>query len=964
MLNNQNTLSAEELNRQKIEKARKSSLGFFVRRIRVTLLLVLGLTIWGVIAALSMPREANPEVKVPFGVVTTLFPGASPVDVEELITDKIEEKAENLDNVRLITSNSALSLSVVFVEFEAEADLEKSISDLEDAVDQVRNLPEEAEDPVVAEVNFNDVPIVTFSLSGDLTPEEFKVLGEVIQDELEGINGVSEVPLIGVREREITVSLNPGELERLRLPVSGVITALQLANVSAPLGDIELGGTNYNVRSSGKFKSVADLENVVVSNQGGSLVLLSDISDISDELQEETSISRVSIAGSATEPAISLQVFKRTGGNIIRIVDTAKERLSELQDTGVIPSSVAVEVTSDFSQFIRDDFSTLTNSGFQTIVFILVLLTLTLSFRKALVATISIPLVFLMTLGILSLTGSTLNSLVLFSLVLSLGLLVDTIIVLLEGIHDGLRKGFSASDAALYSIQTYKWPIISGVLTTVAAFVPMFLVSGILGEFLKTLPITIAATLGSALFVGLFIMPGLSALLLKKGDQSQHTKKSLIEKYGIDKLAAFYSRHLRSTMVSKRKKWKFVGALTLIFVVSVGLVVTGVIPVQLFPEVDIDTFFVQVELPAGSTLEQTQAITGRVEQELFGFPEIKNFVTNIGVALNTGDGEVRGGESENTAQIVVNLLAEDERERSSIELAKELRETVSGIRGADIEVQELSGGPPTGAPVEIRVVGDDLNDIAFAANQVERILQSIDGVIDIESDSRITPPEFSFSLKHENLGRYGLNAASVAGSLRVAIAGVTVTSLSSSGDDVDIVVKFQEGHTNSTEELKNLSLISPSGNVVKLEQIAEFSITPALESIRHRDLKRLINVRADVDGINAGAVRAEFEKQIEEAGLPAGVSALFGGEVEDIQQSFTELWYSMIVAVILILFIMVLQFDSFKQPIIIVYPVDQNDSVIYHNSGKSNNTQKRRKSKVQTDNQRSKNNPDNCQRKS
>lgn len=918
MPDNQIALSEEELNRKKIEKGSKGFLGFFVKRIRVTLLIILGLTVWGVISAISLPREANPEVKIPFAVVMTLFPGASPQDVEELVTDKIEEKVKNLDDVKLITSTSALSLSSVFVEFEAEADLEKSIADLEDVVDSVRNLPEDAEDPIVSQINFNDVPIVTFSLSGPLTPEEFKALGEMIQDELEAISGVSEVPLVGARTREITVEVNSGELERLRISAVQVATSIQLANVSLPLGDVELGDVLYNVRSSGKLKSVEDLKVVAVANQGSNPVLLGDIANIKDELAEETSISRVSVAGQKTQLAISLQVYKRTGGNIISIVDTAKEKLELLQSAGVIPENVDIEVTSDFSQFIRDDFNTLTNSGLQTIVIILALLSFTLSFRKAIIAIISIPLVFLMALGIISLTGSTLNSLVLFSLVLSLGLLVDTIIVLLEGIHDGLRKGFSPTDAAFYSLETYKWPIISGVLTTVAAFVPMYLVSGILGEFLKTLPTTIASTLGASLFVGLFIMPGISALILRNTKKFQHEKKSFVEKHIIDKLARFYSRNLRSVMISKSKKWKFVGVLILALVVSLGSVAVGIIPVTLFPEIDIDTFFVQIELPAGSTLEQTNAITARVEGVLLEIPEIKNFVTNIGVTLNTGDGELRGGESRNTAQIVVNLLPEKERRRTSIEIAAGVRELIADIGSAEIEVQELSGGPPTGAPVEIRVVGNDLADLSIAASQVEKILSEIEGVIDIQSDSKTTPPEFSFKLKHDNLGRYGLNAASVSGSLRAAIAGVTATSLSIDGEDIDVVIEVLGGKVKSIEEIKNLSLVSPSGQIVKLDQVADFSITPALESIRHRDLKRIVNVRADVEGTSPRAVQSRFEEAVERADLPQGIEALFGGEVEDIQQSFTELWYSMIVAVILILFIMVFQFDSFKQPIIIL----------------------------------------------
>lgn len=917
--NNLNSVSpsSDELDRKKISDAKKSGLSFFIRRPRVTIILIIGIAIWGAIAAFSLPREANPEVEIPFGVVTTLFSGASPADVEELVTDKIEEKLENIDDIKLITSNSSLSFSSVFVEFEASADLDKSIQDLKDAVSEVRGLPEGSEDPEVMEINFNDLPVVTFSVVGDLTDMELKDLAKIIQEQLEAIPGVSQVPVTGVRNREVAVEINPGELERLSVSINQVVMALQGANVNLPLGDIEVGEINYNVRSSGRFAEVSDLNNVVVKNSPAGTVLLSDIATITDGLRELNSVSRVSLDGKNIFPAISMQVYKRTGGNIIEIVDATKEKIEYLEQTGIIPATAEVEVTNDLSQFIREDFNTLSSSGIQTSIIIFVLLTLALSFRKAVTAILAIPLVFMMALGILSLTGSTLNSLVLFSLVLSMGLLVDTIIVLLEGIHAGLRRGFSPMDASLYSLQTYKWPVLAGALTTISAFLPMFLVSGILGEFLKTLPITISATLGSSLFVGLVIMPGVAAFLLSRGRKVNVEEETIFEKYLIHKLEAFYGRVIRKILLTRRLKRRFMGSLATLFVISVMVVASGLIPVQLFPVVDIDYFYVNIELPAGSTLKNSNFVTARLERELFDIPEVKNFVTNIGVSLNTGD-SLFGASNANTAQIVVNLVDAEERARKSFEVASELREKFKEVSGAKITVAEMSAGPPTGAPVEVRVTGDDFVSIEEGASRVIALLKKIDGVINIESDSKLSPPEFSFELRQENLGRYGLSAASVAPALRAAIEGVTATNISLEGEDVDVVVSLANSEIDSVEELKNLGIVSPSGSIVRLDQIARFDISPSLTVIRHRDNERVVNIRADVEGTSPAAVKSLFEEKILEADLPDGVVARFGGEVEDIEQSFTELWYSMIVAVILILFIMVLQFDSFKQPLIII----------------------------------------------
>jgi len=908
---------AEQLNLEKIKRAEKGVLSFFVKKYRINLLLIIGIAIWGIIAGANLPREANPEVKVPFGVVTTIFPGASPADVEELVTDKIEEKIQNIDNVKLITSNSSLSVSSVAVEFEADADLEKSIQDLKDAVDGVTDLPSQAEDPIVSDVNINDQALVTFSFLGDLSSEEFKVLGERIQDELEKVPDVSRVLLVGVQDREIRVRLNEGEMSRLGVSVDQVLGTLRGSNISLPLGDLELSGKVYNIRATGKFETVSDIKNIVIRNDSRGQVLLGDIAVIEDILKERTSISRVSVKGETPKPAISVQIFKKTGGNIIEMVDLSKAKVEELQKTGVIPSSVQAEVTSDLSFFIRNDFNTLQNSGLQTVVMIFVLLTLALSFRKAIVATLTIPLVFFMSLGILSLTGSTLNSLVLFSLVLSMGLLVDTFIVLLEGIHDGIRKGYTPQQAAFYSLETYKWPIISGVLTTISAFVPMFLVSGILGEFLKTLPITISASLGSSLFIGLVILPGLSAWVLSHG-KGIVDKETILEKYVTVKLEKLYAKVIREVLDSRKKKIRFVGGLIFGFVISLGLVVGGVIPVKLFPDVDTDLMFINIELPPGATLLETSKAVGEVEQLLIEIPEAKNFVSNVGVSMSAGDIFASSSSKSNTGQIILNLVDRSERDLSSFEIADRLRQKVKIISSADVTVEELSAGPPTGAPVEIRVLGDDLLEVEGIAQDSVGILETIPGVRDIETDVRTTPPDFNFNLKQRELGRYGLSAVSVTTAIRSALDGVLATSITLSGDDIDVVVFASAEKPASIEEVSNLNIITPAGQIVKLDQVADLDLAPAVEAIRHRDLKRIVNVRAELTGTTPAKIQQQFEAKVSEMNLSSDVEIIFGGEVEDIQQSFTELWYSMIVAVILIMFILVLQFDSFKQPFIIL----------------------------------------------
>jgi len=341
---------------------------------------------------------------------------------------------------------------------------------------------------------------------------------------------------------------------------------------------------------------------------------------VEDALSEVRTISRVALGADGPQSAVSLQVFKRTGGNIIEITDSAKQRLDELRVRGVVPASIDIVTTNDNSKFIRDDLKTLGKSGLQTIVLILVALSLALAFRMAIVAAVVIPVIFLMALGIVQLEGATLNSLTLFSLVLSLGLLVDTVIVLIEGIYDALRKGFKPIEAALYSIQTYKIPITAGVLTTIAAFVPMLLVGGIVGDFLKTLPLTISATLGASLFVSLILMPGIAAAFLGRVTRRSSIHKNKLAHNLIKSLVDKYTPVITKLLRFKKSRQLFITSLILLLIIGFGLLSSGVIKTELFPKVDIDYYWINIELPQGTTLDKTNEFTKRLENRLGSRP--------------------------------------------------------------------------------------------------------------------------------------------------------------------------------------------------------------------------------------------------------------------------------------------------------------------------------------------------------
>jgi multidrug efflux pump subunit AcrB len=903
--------------KEHIEKTRRGPFGFFISRFRVVVLIILGILLLGSISLMELPREADPEVKIPIAVVNTIYPGASPSDIEDLITDEVESKLEELDNVKRITSSSRTSISTVVIEFEAEADLDESIRELKDKVSEIKGLPQEAENPVAIQVRANDFPVITFSLAGNLTETELKQLGEIVQDNLESIPGVSKAPLLGSRIREFSVIIDSGALDRFNISLGQIIGSISSANIDAPLGSITIEGVDYNLRTVSKFLSIDDLKKVVVSNVDGTVILLEDVAKINDEFAEEESISRISINGKPVVNSVSLQIYKKTGGNILEIVQSAKDKLEELRGQGIIPGSVYINTSNDFSSFIKKDLDTLGRSGLQATFFIFLIMLIALSYREALISFISIPLTFLITFIFLNIFGYTINSLTLFALVLSLGLLVDTFIVILEGIFHNIKEGYTSTEAALLSVAHYKKPLTAGILTTISAFIPMLLVSGILGEYLKVLPITISITLFSSLFVSFVLVPSLAKVLLKKTKFTDKGKDSILEKYLTNKLKKVYKRTICKFLGKRKQKVSFVLIFGGLFIGSLALLFTGIIPVQLFPKIDVDFAYVNLKMPVGTDIQETEKVVSQIENILYNNPYLDNFVTAVGQSYSFDF--ISGSGGNNLASVNLNFIDKEDRDKKSYEIVEDLREELKQINEGEIVVTEISAGPPTGSPIEVRVMGDDLVVLDGLADKVVEELKNTEGVINIESSKEISPADLVFEVKKDVLSKYGLTVGDVAGTLRTAVFGTTATDISVEGDDVDVVVKIDKEKVSSVEDLKNISIKDRFGGSVKLSQVADFSLESAPSAIRHRDLERALTISADLKpGFTPAAVVSVVEESIKEGDIPEGYVIDFGGEVEDIEQSFSELWNAMIIAVLLILIILVLQFDSFVVPFAII----------------------------------------------
>jgi len=628
MHHNHNFIKAE------IDKVKKSPWSFFVKRWRLTLLALIAIVAGGILSLSQMPLESDPEIRIPIGVVSVPFPGASPSDVEELVTDKMETELKTLDDVKLITSSSSEGISSIVVEFEAQADLTESIRSLRDKVDEaVSDLPSEAEDPFVAEVRTNDMPIITFSLLGNLTPQEFKQFGDDLEEKLEGIQGVSKATLSGIEEKEMQVLVDIKALDGLGLTLGQITQAIQMNHVDFPIGSILTKDYYYQVSLKGQLDTEESLLNLPIANREGRNIYLRDVAEVREVFSSRSTITKVYQAETKKfTSSVTLQVFKKTGAGIIDITDEAKDVVEKYQKD-YLPPNVEVLVSGDNSVFIREDIETLGWSGLQVITIIFLLLFVALGLKEALLAAFSIPFIFFISFGILYLTGETFNFLVLFSLILSIGLIVDNTIIIMEGVHDNLkRKKLNSKDAACFAIATYKKPLISSTFTTISAFVPMALMPGIMGEYMSHIPTTVAVTLIASLFVATVLLPGVAAHLFRNF-KHEEMKRPLLDRV-MAPLKKWYEKYIRSVLESKTKRRTWVIGMILTSIFAMSFPAIGIMKVQMWPKWDGDYFTIEIDGPLGSKLEDTLAIAEKFDEHLVEIPSLDNYVTIAGGERN------------------------------------------------------------------------------------------------------------------------------------------------------------------------------------------------------------------------------------------------------------------------------------------------------------------------------------------
>ena len=894
---------------------------FFLKKRAFTYLLMIVLILMGLTSLIAIPKESSPEVVIPMGIVSTVLRGASAEDTEKLITDKLESEIANVENIDKVTSSSQEGVSVITAQFNASADIEKSIQDLKDAVDRVKGeLPADATDPMVMKINFADQPMLIVSISQDLSPAGMTALGDDLEIQLKKVEGVSKVEISGTRDREIQVVVRKEQLANYGLTLNQVIAAIAGANASSPIGSITVADVDYPIKFAGSIENAIEVPEITIQTASGVPVYLRDVAFIADGLAAPSTFSRISVQGAPSENALTLNVYKKSGGDVTKIAKATREKIEELKKTTL--SGAQVVVSLDTGELVKKDLSDLTKTGLETIFLVMLVLFLTIGWRESLVAGLSIPLSFVIAFTGLYLSGNTINFMSLFSLILAIGILVDSGIVVAEAIHTRLKKYGSAEGAAIASIKEYAWPLIAGTMTTVAVFAPLFFLSGIVGKFISSIPFTIIFVLLASIVVALGFVP-LLAILLTKDHKSRFED---IQEAWSEKAQTWYKGFLGRILDSRKSQNRFFALLAIGFVLAIALPVTGLLKVSFFPQDDQDYAFVSIERPQGTPLTTTDLTVREVEEILYTSPYIESFVTTVGASSAlSGSG---GGSGSKLANITV--ILPKERELSSSEIVEKLRQALAPVSSGVVKVDQGNNGPPSGDPVVIKFLGDNLEELSEAAAKAETILSSIEGAQDVTTSLRDDGTQFEISVDRVKAAQVGLSAASVAQLLRTSVSGVTATTIKKSGTDIDIVVKtdlnpdfINPEDTNNTtiDSIKGLPVATPSGTIL-LGSLITTKITESRAVINHEDQKRIATVTSKLSASgNALVVTSEFQKREKELGLPDTVTVKYGGDNEEINKTFTEMGLALLAGMAGMLAILVLEFNSFRYAFYLLFTI-------------------------------------------
>lgn len=833
---------------------------------RVTVgVLVLMIVIAGVYSYVTIPREAAPDVPIPYIMVSTPYEGVSPEDIESSITIKIEKKLTGLKGVKEIRSSSAEGNSLIVIEFQPDVAVEDALQYVRDKVEQAKSdLPSAADEPVVSEISIAEMPVMYINVSGPVSAVQLKEIADKLEDAIEqNVGGVLNVVVLGGLEREIRIEIDQDRLASFGLTLGELLMLIPSENVNISAGSLDTPGTKFNVRVPAEFVDPGAINYLLLTVRSGKPIYLSDVARVTDTFKDRLSYSRIN-----GESSISLAIQKRVGENLIDISRQVRAVIAEARKRA--PRSVSFKITMDFAKDIKSMVSDLENTIASALVLVVLVLMVFMGFRASVVVAMAIPLSMLLSFAIIQLVGYTLNMIVLFSLVLAVGMLVDNAIVVVENVYRHMQLGYSRVEAARKGVSEVAWPVITSTLTTVAAFSPMLFWPGIVGDFMGYLPATVIIVLLSSLFVAMVVSPVMCTLIPGRA-RGQRKHHPLLHAYR--KVLSLALNH-RFTTIS----------LCVLLLAALGVLYKkrghGI---EFFPELDPNRAVINIRSPQGTSIAESDRLAGIVEQRVAPYQEqLEYLLANIGSSGSAGEdgGAIFGGVSSGPHMANLTLIFPDfeKRERPSANVVKALRRSVGDIAGAEIKVEKEQQGPPTGAPVAIRIVGEDFKKLQDISERARRIIRNVPNLVSLRSDLEAARPELVFVVDRRRAMLSGVNSLVVGNFLKTTIFGSTVSTFRQFNEEYDITVRLPASQRNRIEDIFRLRVPTSTRRSVPLSSLGHFVYKGGYGTINRIDRRRVITLTGDAA---EGALANDVLNHVTEWLSPLGRSTLITSDIRD-----------------------------------------------------------------------------------
>ena len=938
------------------------------------------ISIFGLMSYFSMPKEQFPEIVFPQMYVATIYPGTSPSDIEKLVTKHIEKQVKGISGVKKITSNSIQDYSSVLVEFNTDVNVNVAKQKVKDAVDQAKNdLPKDLpDDPQVIEVDVSQVPIMGINLSGDYELSKLKKYADDMQDQIESMKEIRRVDIIGAPEREIQINVDKYKMEAANITFWDVERAVQSQNLTISGGTIKMDGIKRNITVTGEFDEMDQLNNLLILSQSGAKTYLKDILEaggVKDTYKEAESFARLN-----GKNVITLNVIKRGGMNLIDASDKIQKLIANQQKTK-LPDGLQITITGDQSDATRTTLHDLINTIIIGFILVVIILMFFMGTTNAIFVGLSVPLSMAIAFIILPTMGITLNMIVLFAFLLALGIVVDDAIVIIENTHRIYENGkIPIKQAAKQAAGEVFMPVFSGTMTTLAPFVPLLFWKGIIGKFMFFLPLTLIVTLLASLLVAYIINPVFAVDFMKPHVHGENHKKitrgyiitmivfAIIALIGyvsgsfgfgnfvivlaliyslnkfvlIDVIQRFqndiwpgvqnkYEKVLEWCLVGIRP-FMLLGGIVVLFILSIVAVIVTKPKVEFFPTSDPNFIYAYINLPIGTDQSYTDSISQVVEERIFKVvghnnPIVSSVITNV--AIGAGDAnEMDLSTAPHKAKVTVAFVAFAHRNgESTVAYLDKIRGVVKGIPGTQIIVDQEKGGPPTGKEINIEIIGDDYDELIEVSDALKRHIDNsgIQGIEDLKSDVVKNKPEIVIDIDKEKANAEGISVAQVGIELRYAVFGKDVSKFRDKDDEYDIELRYTLNQRTNIDDIMNSKITFRDMNMggqirqIPLSSIAKARFGNSYGGIKRKNQRRIVTLSSNVlSGANSNEINDEIKKLVPNFKKPTEVVIQLTGAQEEQAETGAFLGMAMLTSFIIILFILVTQFNSISKPLLII----------------------------------------------